>query len=117
MKQMIAFCGLSCTGCDAFPVNQNKMTANEKIKVAEKWSVLYGHGGTIKAEDILCDGCQSKGGALFNYCSVCEIRKCGMEKHITNCAYCADYTCEKLEKFFTMAPTAKANLEEIRKSA
>ena len=117
MEKMIAFCGLACIGCDAFPTNQKKMTAGEKIKVAEKWTMLYGHGNTIKAEDIHCDGCQSTDGNLFHYCSVCEIRKCGKEKKIKNCAYCSDFMCEKLEKFFTMGPTAKANLEEIRKSA
>ena len=52
----------------------------------------------------------------FCYCHVCEIRKCGQEKQIKNCAYCADYACEKLEKFFTMAPAAKANLEDIKKA-
>ena len=115
MDQMIAFCGLSCSGCDAFPSNQNKMTSDEKTKVAEKWSVLYGHGHTINAEDICCDGCQSKNGTLFNYCSMCEIRKCGKAKHVKNCAYCADYVCDKLNQFFAMAPMAKTTLEEIRK--
>ena len=113
---MIAFCGLACTGCDAFPANQNKMTMDEKIKVAEKWSMLYGHGHAIKSEDIHCDGCLSEGGNIFHYCSICEIRKCGKEKNIINCAYCGDYACEKLNSFLIMAPVAKTNLEEIRKS-
>jgi hypothetical protein len=52
---------------------------------------------------------------VFNYCDVCEIRKCGQEKQVKNCAYCADYSCEKLDKFFDMAPGAKATLEEIKK--
>ena len=116
MDKMIAFCGLSCTGCDAFPANQKKMTADEKIKVAEKWTMLYGRGHTIKPEDIHCDGCQSNGGTVFHYCSMCEIRKCGKAKQVKNCAYCADYACEKLTNFFKMAPDAKANLEQIRKS-
>ena len=116
MDKMIAFCGLSCTGCDAFPANQKKMTANERTKVAEKWTMLYGHGHTIKAEDIHCNGCLSKGGKLYLNCSVCEIRKCGLDKHIKNCAYCADFACEKLNQLLIVAPTAKTNLEEIRKS-
>jgi hypothetical protein len=116
MDKMIAFCGLACTGCDAFPANQKKMTADERIKVAEKWSKLYGHGHSIKAEDIHCDGCQSNGGTVFHYCSICEIRKCGKSKLVNNCAYCSDYGCEKLNQFFVMAPTAKATLEEIRQS-
>jgi hypothetical protein len=47
---------------------------------------------------------------------MCEIRKCGKAKQVKNCAYCSDYACEKLIQFFAMAPDAKANLEEIRKS-
>ena len=35
MDKMIAFCGLACTGCDAFPANQKKMTPDERTKVAE----------------------------------------------------------------------------------
>ena len=46
---------------------------------------------------------------------VCEIRKCGMDKGVKNCAYCADYGCDKLLKFFEMAPQAREKLEEIRK--
>jgi hypothetical protein len=37
-----------------------------------------------------------------------------MGKGVKNCAYCADYACDKLLKFFEMAPQAKKNLEEIR---
>jgi len=35
---------------------------------------------------------------------------------VVNCAYCDDYACTKLTKFFAMAPHAKASLEKIRKS-
>ena len=43
------------------------------------------------------------------------LRKCGMSKGVKNCAYCADYACDKLLKFFEMAPQAKQNLDEIWK--
>jgi hypothetical protein len=114
VDKMIAFCGLSCTGCDAFPANRKK-NVNERKKVAEKWSELYGHGNIFKPEDIECDGCLSRGGQLFSHCSVCEIRKCGIERQVSNCAYCSDYACGKLDKFLSMVPEAKTNLEEIRK--
>ena len=42
-----------------------------------------------------CGGCTSKGKIHFQYCNVCEIRKCGQEKKVKNCAYCADFACEK----------------------
>ncbi|HJX36900.1 MAG TPA: DUF3795 domain-containing protein [Dehalococcoidales bacterium] len=86
----------------------------QRVKTAEEWSKQY--GPVLKPEDINCGCCTSKGKMNFQYCNVCEIRKCGQEKKVKNCAYCADYTCEKLEKFFTMAPAAKANLEAIKKT-
>ena len=64
--------------------------------------------------DINCDGCKSDSKRLINYCSICEIRKCAQEQGVENCAYCSDYACEKLTKFFAMVPHAKTSLEKIR---
>ena len=116
MENMIAYCGLSCAKCDAFPLNQQKMTAAEKIQIAEKWTKLYGHGRTVKAEDVHCDGCLSEDGQLWAHCARCEIRKCGREKQLKNCGYCADYPCKKLDEIFTISPEAKNTLDEIGKS-
>lgn len=113
MEQMIAFCGLTCSGCGAYLATKNNDNA-QRIKTAEEWSKQFGHN--FKPEEINCTGCVSKDKLKFAYCNVCEIRKCGTEKDVKNCAYCDDYACEKLDKFFQMAPIAKATLEEIRKS-
>lgn len=112
MNKIIAFCGLVCTECPAFLVTQKDSNAERKA-VAEQWSKRY--NTDIKPEDINCDGCTSTSGMIFNYCNVCEIRRCGKEKHIKNCAYCDEYPCEKLNSFWAMAPHAKTTLEEIRK--
>ena len=109
---MIAVGGLSCGDCLAFLATQ-KDDDSEREKVADQWSKIYRPG--IQPEDIKCDGCSLNGGRLFNYCMTCEIRKCGLDKHVKNCGYCTDYICEKLNKFISMATEAKANLEEIRK--
>jgi len=113
MDKMIAFCGIGCTEWPAFLATQ-KDDDNERTKVAELWSEEF--KAEIKPEDIDCDGCLLENGRLFGHCKVCEIRKCAQEKGIKNCAYCDDYTCEKLSKFFEMAPETKITLEEIRKS-
>lgn len=113
MDKMIAFCGIVCTECPAFLATQ-KDDDNERRKVAELWSKEF--KAEIKPEDINCDGCLSEDGKLFSHCKVCEIRKCGQERGVKNCAYCNDYACEKLSKFFDKAPEAKALLDEIRKS-
>lgn len=114
MDKMIAFCGLTCTECPAFIATQ-KDDDKEREKVAKVWSKEY--KCDMKPEDINCDGCLTEEwGRVFNYCKVCEIRKCGQEKEVKNCAYCDDYVCEKLNDFFDMAPEAKTSLAEIRKN-
>ncbi|MCJ7813914.1 MAG: DUF3795 domain-containing protein [Candidatus Atribacteria bacterium] len=113
MDKIIAFCGLSCSGCPAFIATQ-KDNHKKREKTATAWSKMY--KCVIKPEDINCDGCLEESGRLFNYCKVCEIRKCGQEKEVKNCAYCDDYACEKLIKFFDMAPEAKNALAEIKKN-
>lgn len=114
MDKIIAFCGLTCTECLAFIATQ-KDDDKEREKVAKLWSKEY--KSEIKPEDINCDGCLTEEeGRVFNYCKACEIRKCGQKKEVKNCVYCDDYACEKLTKFFKMAPAAKTSLEEIKKN-
>ena len=110
---MIAFCGLVCTDCEAFIVTQ-KDDDEKRKELAKKWSKEFSK--EIKPEEVYCDGCLALEGRHIGYCDVCEIRKCGLDKEVENCAYCEEYACEKLLKFFNMAPNAKKTLEEIRKS-
>jgi len=111
MEKMIAFCGTVCAECPAFLATKMD-DDNERKKIAELWTKRY--NADIKPEDINCEGCLSEG-KKFSYCNVCEIRKCGQEKGLKNCAYCADYVCEKLDKFFEIAPDGKTILDEIKK--
>jgi hypothetical protein len=113
MDKIIAFCGLDCAECPGFIATQ-KNDANERKKVAELWNKEY--KTNLKPEDINCLGCITETDQVFNYCKVCEIRKCGKGKKIKNCAYCVDYPCDLLNKFLTQSPKAKANLEEVRKT-
>ena len=69
-----------------------------------------------KSEDISCDGCLSQG-RYIGYYNACEIRWCGLEKAVLNCAYCDEYACEKLTKFHTMAPHAGKTLEKIKEGS
>ncbi len=110
MSEMISFCGLGCHECGAFLATQDN-NDQKRAEVAQEWSRLFKVG--IKPEDINCDGCQSDGGRLFNYCRVCEIRKCGKEKGLKNCGYCGEYPCSKLYFIFSNAPDAKNRLDKI----
>ncbi|RLC75669.1 MAG: hypothetical protein DRI61_14525 [Chloroflexi bacterium] len=111
MKRIIAFCGLVCTECPAFIATQ-KDDREALEQVAAQWGQQFNE--SIAPEDCICDGCLAFEGRLGSYCHVCKIRACGIEKKVQNCAYCDDYPCQELDKFFTFAPEAKATLEEIR---
>ena len=111
MTEMVSVCGLVCTSCPAFEATRDNDDAKRKA-TAELWSKAF--GSAIKPEDVNCLGCLTTKGNVFSYCQVCGIRKCGVGKGVKNCAHCADYACDKLLKFFAMAPQAKQKLEEIR---
>jgi hypothetical protein len=113
MQKTIAICGLICTDCPALIATQ-KNDDEERKKVAERWST---EKEILKPEDINCDGCLTVGERLIKFCKVCEVRRCGFEKNVENCAYCDEYACEKLSKLleYIQAPEAKATLEEIRR--
>ena len=113
MSRMIAYCGLVCSDCPAF-VATVEDDDDKRREVAELWSNEF--GGAFKAEDINCDGCLSRGPRVFGYCMKCEIRKCGQEKDVENCAYCDEYACEKLAGFLSQVPHAKERLEQVRAS-
>lgn len=115
MEQMIAYCGIDCYACPAYKATQNN-NDDERAKVAAFWSKLF--HSEIKAKDINCDGCLSKGGKLFGHCLQCEIRSCGEKRSVKNCAYCNDYACEKLTNLWKILPipSSKENLDKIRKN-
>jgi hypothetical protein len=109
-QQMIAYCGLTCSECGAFLATQNN-DKRKREEVASLWSRLY--KVDIQPAEINCLGCLSDE-TLFAHCRICAIRKCGQEKRVTNCAYCPDYGCDKLDSIHRVAPDARKKLEEIR---
>jgi hypothetical protein len=113
MDTMVAYCGIVCSQCPAF-IAKKEDNAELRKKTAEEWSKQFNE--TITPDTINCDGCLPADGEHIGYCGVCEIRKCGIVKKVTNCAYCEDYICERLDKWFKNVPDAKNTLEEIRKN-
>ncbi|MCP4760420.1 MAG: DUF3795 domain-containing protein [archaeon] len=111
MEKIIAFCGLLCNECPAFQMVKNDDPKKRK-ETAEIWSKIYNED--IKPEEIYCTGCLSKAGKKYSHCNICEVRKCGQEKGLKNCAYCSEYVCEKLESYHRMNPEMKKILDEIR---
>ncbi len=111
MERIVAYCGLVCSECEAYVLTQ----ANDRVgleQLAAKWRVEF-NAPDMTVKDVTCDGCLATE-RLGSYCSMCEIRACGMERGVVNCAHCAEYGCEKLDKFLSMAPPARETLEAIR---
>ena len=113
MAKLISFCGLDCSVCPAYLVAQ-KDDPELRAATAAHWSNIY--QSDIKPEDIFCQGCLSGGERLFAHCRVCQMRQCGQNRKLKNCAHCPEYACEKLKPFLEMVPEAKANLENIRQN-
>ena len=115
MSRMIAMCGLVCNDCIAFIATQ-KNDDKLREKVVQAWST---EEERLRLEDVDCDGCIA-GKRLHSFCQVCDVRKCGLQRDIENCAYCSEFPCGKLEKLWGSFRTvsgeeAKANLIEIRR--
>jgi hypothetical protein len=112
MEKVIGYCGIICSECPVLMATQKDDDAERK-SVAEIFTRQYGK--EYKPEDINCDGCISDSSRIFSYCYVCEIRKCGREKKVKNCAYCPEYPCEKLSELFSKYSKAKETLDEVRR--
>lgn len=114
MEKIIAYCGLVCSDCEAYVATQaNDLDALERMaaRAREEFGVP-----DATAESARCDGCLGDTEYKSGYCFECQIRACGVERGVVNCAHCADAVCGKLESFLVQAPQARAVLEEIRAS-
>ena len=111
MKKIAAVCGIICTECPAFIATQQDDDSKRR-QVAEEWSKAYNN--EIKPEQINCNGCLP-GLGIHQQLHVCEIRKCGIDRKVQNCAHCIDYKCGRLSRFLENVPDAERALEEIHK--
>jgi hypothetical protein len=111
-EKMIAFCGIVCSDCRAFVATQTN-DRELKGKVARAWSTKE---EPLKPEDMDCDGCPTTGRRLATFCATCEVRSCGLQRSVKNCAYCDEYPCVKLTTVWKTITESnpKAVLEEIR---
>ncbi len=110
MKNQIAYCGIDCAGCPAY-IAKKTNDENLRKKTAAEWSKMF--NAQMKPEDINCDGCTATGQHILYCDSMCEIRKCAIQKNVTNCAYCEKYACETLTAFLKQVPEAKERLDKI----
>jgi hypothetical protein len=118
-QEMIAYCGLNCITCPIYLATREKNPEKQRQEREQIVIAIRKYLGEEKSvEDITdCDGCTTKSGRLYSDCRKCQIRKCAREKGLENCAYCSEYPCRKLSKFFDSEDkegVAKRRLDAIR---
>ena len=112
MIKMIAYCGITCTECEAYKATQSEDPVALE-SVAKKWREAF--DPNITAASLICDGCLATTGKVANYCTICPLRVCAVERGEENCAYCDQYgKCDELEVHFSHAPHMRAVLDQLR---
>ncbi len=112
----IAYCGMMCEGCPILWATREEDAAR-KEKMREAIVRLCGESRDAvlpTRECIACDGCRTEGGTLYGGCGNCGFRACARGRGIESCAFCSEYACAELRKFFVSNPDARARLEVIR---
>ena len=108
MKNCIAYCGLDCEACEA---RLATIHDNDELreKVARQWTETF--SASITPEMINCTGCRIEG-VKTPYCdTMCEIRRCGMNRGFETCADCGEMdACEKLKIVIEHCDDALHNL-------
>ena len=96
MSELISYCGLICQNCPIFLATRETNKVKKESMIRDIINMCREHYGIeYKYEDINdCDGCKSE--------------------NVDNCAYCDEYTCEKLSEIFKTDPKAKTRLDTIR---
>jgi hypothetical protein len=108
-NRQLSYCGIDCTSCPAFIATQTN-DIEKLILLAGEW-----FDGSTDYSMVVCDGCLGDG-RIVQWCAECPTRACVIKRKLENCAYCADYGCEKLLKVFEMSDEPRINLEHIRAS-
>ena len=114
----ICYCGLYCGNCAVkAKVEPASKTLYEEMKKAGFEEIIHfiPNGDTFwtflkgMAVDGVCVSCKNGSGN-----PACAVRACAKEKNIEACALCADYPCDKFERFFEGYPILKHDNAVLR---
>jgi hypothetical protein len=108
--EMIAVCGLDCSGCPAHLAWKNNDQAVRE-KTAREWSVAYNFD--CRPDMVNCSGCRVATGPKIGHCADCKMRSCAARKGHATCGDCNELaSCTEIQAFFKHAPQARENLEK-----
>lgn len=108
---MISYCGINCSECETYLATQADSNTERK-EIAKRCRIQF--NVNLKPGQINCTGCKSNGVKCSFAATLCQIRKCNIEKSHPYCAACNEYKCEKLVKIIELAPAIGEALEALR---
>lgn len=98
LQNPIGFCGLNCLHCDAYKATVNN-DDELRAKTARLWCE-WNHTDQILPQHINCLGCKGEGVKTPFCSSLCEVRRCCIDRGFETCADCAEKaSCPKLAPF------------------
>ena len=107
-SQMIAVCGLNCSGCDIFRASDNPEIAQRIVN----WFKEEKHMD-VKIEDIHCLGCRED--RTKHWSPDCWILRCCVDKKgLEFCYQCKDFPCEKLSEWAKENEKYKKALNQLK---
>jgi hypothetical protein len=122
LEPHLAYCGLDCSGCDVYRATKfddDDLRRQHARKVFDQFKVV------VEPQQVNCHGCRDTR-PKSGYCAWCEVRSCAIGRELENCAYCADFPCDKLDKVHAAMITvgkavngiasARLNLDAIRRT-
>lgn len=111
MSQLISFCGIDCTNCEARTATLNN---DDKLRqeVADKWKVA--HGFAFTADMINCTGCRVEGVKIGHW-TECQIRLCAVARGYEHCGKCPEISeCKNIKFVHDFLPEAINNLRSLK---
>ncbi|HVO09227.1 MAG TPA: DUF3795 domain-containing protein [Vicinamibacteria bacterium] len=94
MSELMAACGVLCSGCPAYRAQQRG--AAHQRRTAAAWRRIYRLREMPSA--ISCAGCQAPDNEVFHTCRRCRARRCCLRHGFASCAECGTRPCARLEK-------------------
>lgn len=109
MSKLAECCGFKCHMCAAYIKNHHGEAG--RIEAAGKWKYYFNY--EMSPDKMDCPGCRALEGTNDGMIhSDCRYRKCVMEKGVSPCTACDNYSCETLSNYHRLYKEAYLSMTD-----
>jgi hypothetical protein len=115
MENPITVCGLDCSKCDIYFIDEDKEIAKRLLGWFKKegWRPELTTVQEFMQEGKFCEGC--RGNREKHWSANCEILICCVdEKGLNSCHKCTEFICDKLEEWGNKNEKYTQGIERLR---